>query len=180
MMRRRRGQFGRAEKSRSSRSQIKNESQRVCHRGIDCVSSRFGVRQSVRHKSEDRLGCCLVVYLQKLCAVSLSDALPPSRHLRRPGRHYKSTSSSPVNPHQIFPKAQKKNLDLHHNLSKFFLHPKHIAKMSEHNYKFNVAMSCGGCSGAVERVLKKLDGESIAPPLSAVLLARPWQRKSGP
>ncbi|KAJ9642582.1 Cytosolic copper metallochaperone [Coniosporium tulheliwenetii] len=30
--------------------------------------------------------------------------------------------------------------------------------MSEHNYKFNVAMSCGGCSGAVERVLKKLDG----------------------
>jgi copper chaperone len=30
--------------------------------------------------------------------------------------------------------------------------------MSEHNYKFNVQMSCGGCSGAVERVLKKLDG----------------------
>ena len=31
--------------------------------------------------------------------------------------------------------------------------------MAEHNYKFNVSMSCGGCSGAVERVLKKLDGE---------------------
>jgi copper chaperone CopZ len=31
--------------------------------------------------------------------------------------------------------------------------------MSTHTYKFNVAMSCGGCSGAVERVLKKLDGE---------------------
>ncbi|KAJ9193564.1 hypothetical protein DTO166G4_591 [Paecilomyces variotii] len=30
--------------------------------------------------------------------------------------------------------------------------------MSEHQYKFNVSMSCGGCSGAVERVLKKLDG----------------------
>ncbi|KAJ5112111.1 Metal homeostasis factor ATX1 [Penicillium argentinense] len=30
--------------------------------------------------------------------------------------------------------------------------------MSEHQYKFNVAMSCGGCSGAVERVLKKLEG----------------------
>lgn len=29
---------------------------------------------------------------------------------------------------------------------------------SEHNYKFNVTMTCGGCSGAVERVLKKLDG----------------------
>ncbi|KAK5051435.1 hypothetical protein LTR84_003087 [Exophiala bonariae] len=30
--------------------------------------------------------------------------------------------------------------------------------MSGHHYKFNVSMSCGGCSGAVERVLKKLDG----------------------
>ncbi|KAH0843049.1 hypothetical protein Z517_05437 [Fonsecaea pedrosoi CBS 271.37] len=30
--------------------------------------------------------------------------------------------------------------------------------MSEHHYKFNVTMTCGGCSGAVERVLKKLDG----------------------
>jgi len=30
--------------------------------------------------------------------------------------------------------------------------------MSEHQYKFNVSMSCGGCSGAIERVLKKLEG----------------------
>ncbi|KAL4954570.1 hypothetical protein BDW69DRAFT_162908 [Aspergillus filifer] len=30
--------------------------------------------------------------------------------------------------------------------------------MADHQYKFNVSMSCGGCSGAVERVLKKLDG----------------------
>ncbi|KAK3653141.1 Cytosolic copper metallochaperone [Elasticomyces elasticus] len=30
--------------------------------------------------------------------------------------------------------------------------------MAEHNYKFNVTMTCGGCSGAVERVLKKLEG----------------------
>jgi copper chaperone CopZ len=30
--------------------------------------------------------------------------------------------------------------------------------MSDHTYKFNVAMSCGGCSGAVDRVLKKLEG----------------------
>ncbi|KAL3469986.1 heavy metal-associated domain-containing protein [Aspergillus californicus] len=28
----------------------------------------------------------------------------------------------------------------------------------DHQYKFNVSMSCGGCSGAVERVLNKLDG----------------------
>ena len=33
--------------------------------------------------------------------------------------------------------------------------------MAEHNYKFNVTMSCGGCSGAIERVLKKLEGESF-------------------
>ncbi|KAH6656362.1 heavy-metal-associated domain-containing protein [Truncatella angustata] len=30
--------------------------------------------------------------------------------------------------------------------------------MSSKTYKFNVSMSCGGCSGAVDRVLKKLDG----------------------
>ena len=30
----------------------------------------------------------------------------------------------------------------------------------EHKYVFNVTMSCGGCSGAVERVLKKLEGAS--------------------
>jgi copper chaperone len=30
--------------------------------------------------------------------------------------------------------------------------------MAEHNYNFNITMTCGGCSGAVERVLKKLDG----------------------
>ncbi|KAG7661626.1 ATX1 [[Candida] subhashii] len=27
-----------------------------------------------------------------------------------------------------------------------------------HKYHFNVAMSCSGCSGAVQRVLAKLDG----------------------
>ncbi|OJD19255.1 hypothetical protein AJ78_00785 [Emergomyces pasteurianus Ep9510] len=29
---------------------------------------------------------------------------------------------------------------------------------TQHEYKFNVSMSCGGCSGAIERVLKKLEG----------------------
>ena len=37
------------------------------------------------------------------------------------------------------------------------------SKMAEHNYKFNITMTCGGCSGAVERVLKKLEGESVLP-----------------
>jgi len=27
-----------------------------------------------------------------------------------------------------------------------------------HNYKFNIKMHCGGCSGAIERTLKKIDG----------------------
>jgi copper chaperone len=37
---------------------------------------------------------------------------------------------------------------------------------AEHTYKFNVSMSCGGCSGAVNRVLGKLDGVclSLLPP----------------
>ena len=35
--------------------------------------------------------------------------------------------------------------------------------MAEHHYKFNVTMTCGGCSGAVERVLKKLDGALSSP-----------------
>ncbi|CAD0017389.1 unnamed protein product [Aureobasidium pullulans] len=34
--------------------------------------------------------------------------------------------------------------------------------MSDHTYNFNITMTCGGCSGAVERVLKKLDGVQTA------------------
>ncbi|PWZ01147.1 putative ATX1-antioxidant protein and metal homeostasis factor [Testicularia cyperi] len=30
--------------------------------------------------------------------------------------------------------------------------------MSAHEYKFEVVMTCSGCSGAVSRVLSKLDG----------------------
>lgn len=29
-----------------------------------------------------------------------------------------------------------------------------------HTYKFDVKMTCGGCSGAIERVLKKTEGVS--------------------
>ncbi|KAI8917680.1 heavy metal-associated domain-containing protein [Powellomyces hirtus] len=32
--------------------------------------------------------------------------------------------------------------------------------MSEQTYKFKVGMSCGGCSGAVTRILSKTDGVS--------------------
>ncbi|KZT26362.1 heavy metal transport/detoxification protein [Neolentinus lepideus HHB14362 ss-1] len=32
--------------------------------------------------------------------------------------------------------------------------------MAEHTYKFDVKMSCTGCSGAIDRVLKKTDGVS--------------------
>jgi len=37
---------------------------------------------------------------------------------------------------------------------------------AEHTYKFNVSMSCGGCSGAVNRVLGKLEGVSPSLPLA--------------
>ncbi|TFB04496.1 Metal homeostasis factor ATX1 [Trichoderma ghanense] len=34
-----------------------------------------------------------------------------------------------------------------------------IDNMSDtHTYEFNVTMTCGGCSGAIDRVLKKLEG----------------------
>lgn len=36
----------------------------------------------------------------------------------------------------------------------------------QHVYKFNVSMSCGGCSGAVDRVLKKLDGMYMSSSMS--------------
>ncbi|KAI4210900.1 MAG: hypothetical protein LQ351_006304 [Letrouitia transgressa] len=29
---------------------------------------------------------------------------------------------------------------------------------ASHHYKFNVKMTCGGCSGAVDRVLKRIPG----------------------
>lgn len=41
-----------------------------------------------------------------------------------------------------------------------------IAEEGDHTYKFNISMSCGGCSGAVDRVLKKLDGEFVSFPRS--------------
>jgi hypothetical protein len=44
--------------------------------------------------------------------------------------------------------------------------------MSDHQYKFNVSMSCGGCSGAVERILKRLDGQHIPNSLLRLLFRR--------
>lgn len=43
--------------------------------------------------------------------------------------------------------------------------------MSDHTYKFNVTMSCGGCSGAINRVLGKLEGElrNIPMPLTQTM-----------
>ncbi|KAF8609845.1 copper chaperone taha [Ceratobasidium sp. AG-I] len=35
-----------------------------------------------------------------------------------------------------------------------------MSSTDEHTYKFNVAMSCSGCSGAVTRVLQKAQGVS--------------------
>ncbi|KZL66852.1 iron copper transporter (HMA, heavy metal-associated) [Colletotrichum tofieldiae] len=53
--------------------------------------------------------------------------------------------------------------------------------MSEHTYKFNVSMSCGGCSGAVDRVLKKLDGTLYSLPMGASCPTSPVRlRRSKP
>lgn len=35
----------------------------------------------------------------------------------------------------------------------------YLMGLQQHEYKFEVAMSCSGCSGAVTRVLSKLEGE---------------------
>ncbi|KAL8808054.1 MAG: hypothetical protein Q9182_000332 [Xanthomendoza sp. 2 TL-2023] len=32
------------------------------------------------------------------------------------------------------------------------------APVAPHHYKFNIEMSCTGCSGAIDRVLKRLEG----------------------
>merc|ERR1711939_1254258 len=44
--------------------------------------------------------------------------------------------------------------------------------MSDHHYKFNVTMTCGGCSGAIERVLKKLD-EQVSKITTSLSTPRP-------
>ena len=31
----------------------------------------------------------------------------------------------------------------------------------QHTYKFNISMSCGGCSGAIDRTLKKLENNGM-------------------
>lgn len=51
------------------------------------------------------------------------------------------------------------------------------AQNSEHHYTFHVKMTCGGCSGAVERVLKKTQGLScpVLPSSSNSLKPHPTQ-----
>ncbi|QSZ32039.1 hypothetical protein DSL72_001608 [Monilinia vaccinii-corymbosi] len=52
-----------------------------------------------------------------------------------------------------------------------------VAGEGEHTYKFGITMTCGGCSGAVDRVLKKLDGvkayEVDLKGQSATVIAKP-------
>ena len=46
----------------------------------------------------------------------------------------------------------------HHQLSSISDSTSHFYP-TQHEYKFDVAMTCGGCSGAVTRVLGKLEGK---------------------
>lgn len=62
-------------------------------------------------------------------------------------RHF----SSPCEIPRPADRPQKQKTDRHTST--------HITMADTHTYKFNVSMSCSGCSGAVDRVLKKLDGE---------------------
>ncbi|RQM07535.1 hypothetical protein DH86_00002839 [Scytalidium sp. 3C] len=48
--------------------------------------------------------------------------------------------------------------DVRHANNSAKLHKTTSTTMAEHTYKFNVTMTCSGCSGAVDRVLKRLDG----------------------
>merc|ERR1712137_1176058 len=58
------------------------------------------------------------------------------------------------NPPAVSPLSQQQQ----HNSPPHLTTNPPTSKMAEHNYKFNITMTCGGCSGAVERVLKKLEG----------------------
>jgi copper chaperone CopZ len=51
--------------------------------------------------------------------------------------------------------------------------PPTITMAETHTYEFNVTMSCGGCSGAIDRVLKKLDG-MLTSPLPAQTALHPY------
>jgi hypothetical protein len=73
-------------------------------------------------------------------------------HLELPSDHFNNTarlSSFPLNYRPVTHQPHTPNK------------PLPTSRMAEHNYKFNITMTCGGCSGAVERVLKKLEGKSI-------------------
>lgn len=61
--------------------------------------------------------------------------------------------------------------------------------MADAHYKFHITMTCGGCSGAVERSLKKLDGtfcglrpvyRSFYPPLPLPLSCSPPRPNANP
>lgn len=69
---------------------------------------------------------------------------PSITHQEPPPPHANHTL--PLQPHILHPSS-----------------PRHFTTMS-HTYEFNVSMSCGGCSGAVDRVLKKLEGMPLLQP----------------
>lgn len=49
----------------------------------------------------------------------------------------------------------------------------------DHTYKFGVSMSCGGCSGAINRVLGKLDGMFISGSILLLRVFEEWRVESG-
>lgn len=60
--------------------------------------------------------------------------------------------------HQLPPHLGNPSFWFYFNHSAFKMTETNNSTESEQQYKFNVSMSCSGCSGAVERALKKQEG----------------------
>ena len=88
------------------------------------------------------------------------DLNPTQTILAHSRNHYRQPHSEVV----AFALSSNRKLQIFRNTQK---------TMAEHHYKFNVQMTCGGCSGAVERVLKKLDGRPILLPTLSPFLPSP-------
>ncbi|KAI0703624.1 hypothetical protein BC835DRAFT_1303149 [Cytidiella melzeri] len=86
----------------------------------------------------------------------LTARIPPAALART--KHHKKVLSAAASS-EIHAKLSNLAGSPRSPLGRFSVEPKITSKtFSEHKYKFDVKMTCGGCSSAVERVLKKTEG----------------------
>lgn len=103
-------------------------------------------RGETGRKVSDKPGFVMILYITHCCSIQI----PISCHL---------DSSPHTYIHERIYKLNR-TLDLFRIPDNDYL-PYTMAEAQAqegHTYKFNVSMSCGGCSGAVNRVLGKLEG----------------------